>query len=69
MTNSLLNITNYPVITDELINCLQRDFPNKLPTTNIDNFELGRLVGQQDILEKLLAEKNYNENEYKEDED
>lgn len=69
MTNSLLNITNYPVITDELINCLQRDFPNKLPTTSIDNFELGRLVGQQDILEKLLAEKNYNENEYRDEED
>lgn len=69
MTDSLLNITNYPPISNELIKCLQSDFPDKLPREHLSDFELGKLVGHQELIEKLIAEKDYNENEYKEDED
>lgn len=69
MTDSLLNITNYPPISNELIKCLQDDFPDKLPREHLSDFELGKLVGHQELIEKLIAEKDYNENEYKEDED
>lgn len=54
--------SNYPIITDELINCLFKDFPNQLPEKEISEFELGRLIGQQDIINKLIREKEYNEN-------
>lgn len=74
MTNSLTNNTivnqvNYPAISDELIECLKNSFPNQLPETNIGEFELGVLVGIQKVINKLITEKDYNENEYKEDED
>lgn len=52
---------DYPVISDKLIECLSRDFPDKLPREYVDNYELGILVGQQQIIDKLKAEKQYNE--------
>ena len=55
-------IKDYPNINDLLIECLERDFPNKLPTNYIDSFELGVLLGQQKVIEKLKAEKLYQEN-------
>lgn len=52
----------YPNISDKLIECLEKDFPNKLPTKYVDSYELGVLVGIQKVIEKLKAEKAYNEN-------
>jgi hypothetical protein len=57
-TNSNLPITidiydTYPYISDELINSLGNDFQNRLPDHNIDSFELGKLIGQQSVIEKL----------------
>lgn len=52
---------NYPKISDRLIKCLQRDFPDKLPRKYTDSFELGVLAGQQIVIDKLLSEKEYNE--------
>lgn len=54
---------DYPNIPDKLIECLDRDFPDKLPRAYIDKYELGVLVGQQQIIDKLKAEKAFNENE------
>ena len=59
--NNLNNIKEYPLITDILIEVLERDFPDKLPRTYKDNYELGILVGQQQIIDKLKAEKAYQE--------
>lgn len=54
---------NYPNISDKLICCLKRDYPNILPENQLNDFELGRLIGQQDIIKKLVLEKQYNEEE------
>lgn len=51
----------YPPISGELINKLMGDFPNKLPTDKISEFELGVLIGQQRVITKLINEKQYNE--------
>lgn len=52
---------DYPVITNELIECLQRDFPDKIPRKQLSEFELGKLVGHQEVVDKLIVEKEYNE--------
>jgi hypothetical protein len=55
-------IKEYPQITDLLIEVLERDFPNKLPKNFKDMYELGILIGQQQVIDKLKAEKEYQEN-------
>ncbi len=55
-------IKDYPTINDLLIECLERDFPNKLPPNYVDSFELGVLLGQQKVIDKLKTEKLYQEN-------
>lgn len=70
MTNSLtINQVNYPAISNELIECLKNSFPNQLPTEYISDFELGVLIGEQKVIDKMIAEKDYNENEYKEEDE
>ena len=54
-------ILNYPKISNKLIECLERDFPDRLPRKYQDNYELGILIGQQMVIDKLKNEKNYNE--------
>ena len=56
-----MNTKTYPPISDKLIESLERDFPNILPTNYIDSYELGILIGQQNIINKLKIEKLYNE--------
>lgn len=51
----------YPAISDKLIECLERDYPDKLPRSFKDSYELGILIGQQQIIDKLRIEKAYNE--------
>lgn len=51
----------YPEISDKLIECLKRDFPDELPRKEISAFEYGRLTGRQDIIDKLEFEKSENE--------
>ena len=55
-------IKEYPQITDLLIEVLERDFPDKLPKNFKDMYELGILIGQQQVIDKLKAEKEYQEN-------
>lgn len=55
---------DYPIISDKLIECLTRDYPDVLPRKFKDSFELGILIGQQQIIDKLKVEKNYNEKRY-----
>jgi hypothetical protein len=59
--NQNLTINNYPKISNRLIECLERDFPDKLPRKYQDNYELGVLIGQQMVIDKLKAEKVFNE--------
>jgi hypothetical protein len=54
-------LKDYPIIDDLLIECLQRDFPDKLPNTYVNDFQLGVLLGQQNVIEKLITEKMYQE--------
>ena len=56
---TLLN--NYPYISDELIYKLKQDFPNELPKNEVTPFELGRLIGQQQVIEKLTVEQQITE--------
>lgn len=56
-------IKEYPTITDLLIEVLEQDFPDKLPRDYKDNFELGVLIGQQQVIDKLKTEKIYQEND------
>ena len=59
--NQNSTIYNYPKISNRLIECLERDFPDKLPRKYQDNYELGVLIGQQMVIDKLKAEKVFNE--------
>lgn len=54
-------IKEYPTITDLLIEVLERDFPDKLPRKHKDDYELGILIGQQQVIDKLKTEKQYQE--------
>ena len=62
---NLTIITNldYPSISDKLIECLERDYPNVLPNKYISEFELGIKIGEQNVIKKLKFEKGYNEHE------
>ena len=51
----------YPVISNRLLDCLKFDFPDSLPRKNISEYELGVLVGQQQVIDKLISEKNFME--------
>ena len=53
----------YPKISNKLIECLEIDFPDVLPRREISAFELGKRVGQQEVIDKLRNEKIYNEKE------
>lgn len=44
---------NYPPISEILIKCLDRDFPDKIPRKEINLYTLGILVGQQQVIDKL----------------
>lgn len=46
----------YPAINYTLIKKLKQDFPNKLPLKEISSYELGYLIGQQSIINKLEME-------------
>lgn len=61
-SEQLLTIT-YPIITDKLIECLERDFPDKIPRKQLSDYEFGRLVGNQEVIDKLKAEKRFMEEE------
>lgn len=67
--DNCMDKNNYPAISDELINVLKRDFPNQLPQKEISLFELGRLLGQQNVVDKLIFEKEYNEKRLIEEEE
>lgn len=53
---------NFPLITDKLINCLVTLYPDKLPLNQITDFQLGVLIGQQQVINKLKSEKELQEN-------
>ena len=55
-SESELYLNAYPFISDELIEVLKRDFPNTLPKKELSPFELGKLVGHQEVIEKLITE-------------
>ncbi len=52
----------FPTISKKLIECLKEVFPDNLPTNYVDSYELGVLVGQQNVIRKLEAEKLYQDN-------
>ena len=52
----------YPQISDLLIEVLERDFPNRLPKHFKNIYELGILIGQQKVIDKLKTEKQYQDN-------
>lgn len=55
------NHYNYPEISDKLIECLERDFPDKIPRIQMTEFAYGVLVGAMKVIDKLKLEKEYNE--------
>ena len=67
-TTIITNQTVYPTISDKLIEALNTDFPNELPKKYINEFELGILLGQRQVIDKLICEKEYNEKEFEENE-
>lgn len=40
---------------EKLIEKLIERYPNRLPTTDISSYELGKLVGQQDVIKHLVS--------------
>ena len=61
MSEEILTPINYPIISDKLIECLERDFPDKIPRKQLSDYEFGRLVGNQEVIDKLKAEKRFSE--------
>ncbi len=53
----------YPYISGSLIKCLKNDFQDKLPRKFTDAYELGVLVGQQQVIDKLVLEKRFKDKE------
>lgn len=49
---------NYPPIPDSLIECLCRDFPDKLPREELSSFQLGIKLGEQRVIDKIKFEKS-----------
>lgn len=52
----------FPLISDKLIDCLESLYPNKLPLNQVTDFQLGILLGQQQVINKLKTEKEIQEN-------
>lgn len=52
---------DYPEISDKLIECLDRDFPDTIPRIQLSEFAYGMLVGAMKVIDKLKLEKEYNE--------
>ena len=40
---------------NELINKLQERFNNQLPTKEVNSFELGKLIGNQEVISYILT--------------
>ena len=40
---------------NELINKLQERFNNQLPTKEVNSFELGKLIGNQEVVHYILT--------------
>jgi hypothetical protein len=55
------NDIDYPLISDELIKALKKTYPNEMPMKYIDDYEQGILVGIQTVINKLIFEKECNE--------
>lgn len=41
---------------EEVIEVLISKYPNGLPKNHVDSFELGRLIGQQDVIRYLVGQ-------------
>lgn len=48
-------MTKEPLITDELITYLESRFPDRLPPSRKDEYELGKLVGAVDVVRHLKS--------------
>lgn len=59
----------FPYIEDNLIKALELTYPNTLPTKEISPYELGILIGQQRVIDKLKYEKSYLDNQITNDEE
>lgn len=46
-------LANFPAVPLPLIDELEQRFPDRLPSSYTDDFSLGRLIGQQDIIRLL----------------
>jgi hypothetical protein len=44
-----------PKVDETLVEYLQQVFPNRLPPLNTDEKKFGALIGQQEVIEHLLA--------------
>lgn len=64
-----LSLIKYPLISDATIQYLHEAFPNKLPTAKVSEFELGRLIGMQEIIGHLEFINKENYNNYDEEND
>lgn len=62
MNDEIDNI-KYPIITDSLIEYLTTKYPNKLPESYKNEYEIGKLIGQQDVINHLKQVQQWNEEE------
>ena len=59
---------NYPYIPYDTVEYFTKVFPDKLPNKNVGDFDLGRLIGQQDVIKQIKTVHKWSE-ESLEDED
>ena len=55
---------DYPNISNKLIECLDRDLPDKLPRAYVDNYEPGILIGQQQVIDRKMLFRLINLDKY-----
>ncbi len=46
----------FPAVDEGLVRALIERFPDRCPRGPVDSFELGKLVGQQDVISFLRSE-------------
>ena len=66
---SLLINKNYPYISDKTVKYFKEAFPDKLPTKQVSEFELGKLIGKQEIIRHLefINKQQYESNDEEND--
>lgn len=58
---------NYPYIPYDIVDYFIKVFPDNLPSKEVGVFELGRLIGQQDVIKQIKTVHKWSEESLEEE--